>query len=111
MNTTHALNADQRLALSACRIAMERYLRQQELWSRDCHWYSQRTWRARGEQYGREGLATLTFEGSPLYRVLNMPWELREGFALGERLRQIAEEHGFWYELGYSWSLSLYEIR
>ena len=53
-------------------------------------------------EYCNKDALTMTFEG-PLYQALNY------GNA-GEELNKIFEKYGMYYEQGYAWSLSAYDI-
>lgn len=58
-------------------------------------------------EYGNPNTLSMSFEG-PLYDVLN-------GYCYGwtrleDEFLKLFEKHGYYYELGYAWSLSAYEI-
>lgn len=98
-----------RVRVAALRKALEAYWRSVDVWSDDVHFYTQEEWRDRGETYGVDGRLSVTFEG-PLYEAMNHLQNLpgQQRFEIAERTRQIAEEHGLWFELGYAWSMSFY---
>ena len=54
------------------------------------------------EYVNYEHILSMSFEG-PLYEVLNYTFGKKE-----EKFRQIFEKHGFYYELGNAWNLSVY---
>jgi hypothetical protein len=75
-------------------------------------YYAREAWRARGEPYGNDAELTLTLDGATLYGVVNhtatnAAWAFREDDALHKYL----EELGYYYELGYAWSLHLYRVK
>lgn len=86
---------------------LERYWRSLDLWH-DAQWYSKTAWRERGEPYGNDAPLSLTFEG-PLYEVFNYG-ESRMAQDVYERTLQIAQQHGFWFELGFGWSMHFHEF-
>lgn len=57
-------------------------------------------------EYANPAMITMTFEG-PFYEVMNgycPGWTVLE-----EEFSRLINKHGFYYELGHAWSLSLYE--
>ena len=58
-------------------------------------------------EYGNDDTVSMSFDGSDLYEVLNLDWEYAN---LSEDFRSVFNRHGMFFELGYSWSLSAYEI-
>lgn len=73
----------------------------------DARIYSAEEWADRGEPYGRTSALTLTIDGSPLYMALNHgepSWDIME------ELDAIANRHGYWWELGYAWSVHFYPL-
>ena len=60
---------------------------------------------ARCLEYYNRDTVTMTFEG-PLYLVVNDYEEPR----LKDEFDAIFKKHGFYYEQGYAWSLSCYQI-
>jgi hypothetical protein len=93
---------------SKCRKAerlLEEWLAAHEYMRGDAKVYSTEDWRARGEKYGRDAFCTLTMDGSAMYDMLNnmeMP-KLHEEFV------EFLTKHGFYGELGYAWTLHIYE--
>jgi hypothetical protein len=68
--------------------------------------YSHDEWANRREPYGKNSLATLNIEGSPLYAVIN-------GYShdpIDEKLSKALEEVGFYYEVGQAIFIHIYEI-
>jgi hypothetical protein len=74
----------------------------------DATFYSRDEWSARNERVGRDAELTLTIEGSPLYRILNMFDLSADDPKLEREFSELCREHGSWYELGYSWSVHFY---
>ncbi len=93
------------------RVDIIGWLLRNEIPPEDVNFYTRSDWALRGEQYGRDSVLAATFEGSPLYHVLNDTSNDRATSArLYEELCALLAAHGYYYELGYSWSLSLYPL-
>ena len=60
-------------------------------------------------EYCNSDTISITFDGSGLYGILNYDIDDR-GFEFIERFNALLEEYGLYYEQGFAWSLSLYEI-
>lgn len=58
-------------------------------------------------EYCNPDTISVTFDGSGLYGILNYDIDDR-GFI--ERFNALLKEYGLYYEQGFAWSLSLYEI-
>ena len=58
-------------------------------------------------EYCNSDTISITFDGSGLYGILNYDIDDR-GFI--ERFNALLKEYGLYYEQGFAWSLSLYEI-
>lgn len=58
-------------------------------------------------EYCNPDTISITFDGSGLYGILNYDIDDR-GFI--ERFNALLKEYGLYYEQGFAWSLSLYEI-
>lgn len=58
-------------------------------------------------EYANPKTLSMSFEG-PLYEVLN--GYVRGWVKLEAEFLKLFEKYGFYYELGYAWSLSAYEI-
>jgi hypothetical protein len=71
--------------------------------------YSQKKWIERGERYGTEGAAILTFDGSWLYEVFNHHDCSAHAQRVRNRFEALLKEAGFWYEIGEAWFLYIYE--
>lgn len=71
----------------------------------DTHWYDIETWRARGETYHKGAVLVLVFEGG-LHYVMNY----EEDDELYEELVELANSFGYFFELGYTWSMGFYEL-
>ncbi len=98
-------------SIDALKKAIEEWARKNDLWS-DCRFYSMAEWAARKEPYGNDGvLLTLTTEG-PLNHVLNLHdinGNFRYSIKMQEEFRQLVAAHGYWYEMGYSWTVHFYK--
>lgn len=116
--------------LEALAWEIQKWLRSHEMWQDVCIYYGDQRmstfqntngktkFRYNGEPFIEEGFnpkdyceyanpdtITMTFEG-PLYDVLN--WNAGE--QLEQEFCQLIHKYGFYYEMGYPWSLSLYEV-
>ena len=69
--------------------------------------YTATEWKAKGESYCRNSKGVLVFEESNLYGILNAHYEGRA--TLEGKFSAKLRDFGFWYELGTSWYLGLYE--
>ena len=58
-------------------------------------------------EYANPSTITMTFEG-PLYRMLN--GDVRGWVKLEDQFSKLFNKYGLYYEMGYAWSLSAYEI-
>lgn len=58
-------------------------------------------------EYCNPDTISITFDGSGLYSILNYDIDDR-GFI--KRFNALLKEYGLYYEQGFAWSLSLYEI-
>lgn len=67
----------------------------------DAKFYTGEEWRARGEQFHEEAVLVLVIDGSALHTILNYGGDTSE-------FDDLIESFGFWYELGYSWSVGFY---
>lgn len=103
-----------------------------ELWSDCCIYFNNKAWSTSAEWNGVFGkkiddklyeyenknprdyfeyvrdpnILSMSFEG-PLYYVLN---GYRNDYTLEEQFSKIFEKYGLFYELGYAWSLSAYDL-
>lgn len=59
-------------------------------------------------EYYNKDTITMTFEGD-LYDILNQYYG-RYGYKLEEEFENIFKKYGYYYELGYAWSLAAYEL-
>lgn len=57
------------------------------------------------ERVGKGSALTLIIEGSPLYGALNYG---EPSWKCESELREIAKRNGYYYEMGYSWSVHFY---
>ena len=73
----------------------------------DVSFYNPKQWADRSETVGNRALLSLTFEGA-FYRVMNYPTDPTER-QWQEEVQDILLAYGCYYELGYSWSLHIYE--
>ncbi len=69
--------------------------------------YTQKEWRAKGEQYGKDAVATMIIDGSPLYDCFNYG---TYGWGTLERFQEMLKSLGFYMELGYAWSVHFYPL-
>lgn len=69
------------------------------------HFYSREEWAKRGEEFGQDSILTMTFDGNLLHDMLN---DLEAGSELISDLDRLLSGFGYGYEMGTSWSLSLY---
>jgi hypothetical protein len=76
----------------------------------DAKAYTAKEWRDRGEPYGKNSLATIVIDGSWLYDVFNA-YDCA-GFAQKVEMRfsNLLGGRGFFYEMGFAWSLHIYKI-
>ena len=72
--------------------------------------YTAKEWRNRGERYGKNSLATIVIDGSWLYDVFNA-YDC-SGFAQKAAMQfsDFLGLNGFYFEMGYAWSLHIYKI-
>lgn len=66
-------------------------------------------WLSRGEPYGRDSLATMAMDGSSFYNVFNGYANRDQSEAVITKLTTELNKAGFHYELGFAWSLHIYE--
>jgi len=72
-----------------------------------CHFYSRHEWEVvKGEDMAKGASLTINIESSPLYTMFNYGQDSR----LLEELTAILEKHGYYWELGFSWSLHFWKI-
>ena len=67
----------------------------------DATFYTDAEWSGRGEQFHEESPLVLVIDGSALHTMLNYGGDTSE-------FDDLIESFGFWYELGYSWSVGFY---
>lgn len=72
----------------------------------DVYFYSPKEWTTRRQGVGENALATVTFEGE-LYDAINYD---TFGTNIAEKIRIDLLAHGLYYELGYAWSMHIYQI-
>lgn len=75
----------------------------------DAKVYTQQQWVRRGERYGTNGAAILSFDGSWLYEVFNHYDCGKCATKWRTRFDGLLKENGFWYEIGEAWFLHVYE--
>lgn len=91
------------------KLAITSWLLRNQFFTDDVHFYTRSEWTLRRETVGRNSVLAMTFEGSVLYHILNDTFGDRATSArLEDEFRRMLAEHGFYYELGYAWCLSLY---
>ncbi len=69
----------------------------------DAQFYSCKQWNDRGEKIQNDALLVLVIDSSGLYNLLN-------GGNDTEELEDLVESFGFYYELGYAWSMGFYPL-
>lgn len=67
----------------------------------DATFLTQKEWNYREEKFHNDALMVLVIDGSGLFSLLNNGCDTTE-------FEDLVESFGFWYELGYSWSLGFY---
>ena len=60
-------------------------------------------------EYANPNTLSMSFEGT-FYEVMNSYLDLSYCWRLQEQFSKILEKYGLYYELGYAWSLTCYEI-
>lgn len=83
------------------REAIDRWLADNELGG--ITWYSPDQWEARGEVVGDCAILHASIDGSTLGWILNNMWE-----PFYSDFVDLLKCHGYWHELGFSWSMHLY---
>ena len=61
-------------------------------------------------EYGQNSLATMSLDGSSLYQIVNGYSHSAKAMAEDARLTAALAAKGMYYELGYAWSLHVYEV-
>lgn len=93
------------------KLAITSWLLRNQFFTDDVRFYTRSEWTLRRETVGRNSVLAMTFEGSVLYHILNDTFGDRAMSArLEDEFRRLLAEHGFYYELGYAWCLSLYPL-
>lgn len=91
------------------KLAITSWLLRNQFFTDDVRFYTRSEWTLRRETVGRNSVLAMTFEGSVLYHILNDTFGDRAMSArLEDEFRRLLAEHGFYYEIGYAWCLSLY---
>jgi hypothetical protein len=72
----------------------------------DLNFWTPKAWKDKGEEYGLDGLAVMTFEGA-VYPLLNYG---EDGWKFHTMLNERLKAKGLWFEMGYAWSLAVYEL-
>jgi hypothetical protein len=67
-------------------------------------------WVQRNERYGRNSYATMLVDGSRLYEVFNGYARSNWAAATQKKLDDLLQQHGFYIEGGFSYSLHAYNI-
>ena len=74
-----------------------------------CRLYTQRQWHDRGEPYGNSAVGgTIVTEGGPLFAAVNYGYPADGDSQLLEKFTHFLATHGYWFELGFHWSLHFY---
>ncbi len=90
---------------------IEKLLKMLKLWlaknglDGDLSFYTIEKWRQRKEPYLNEAEMVITTEGQ-----LNFIINYNNGAEIHEEFEELLESFGYYYELGYSWSLGIYKI-
>jgi hypothetical protein len=93
------------------KLAITSWLLRNQFFTDEVRFYTRSEWTLRRETVGRNSVLAMTFEGSVLYHILNDTFGDRAMSArLEDEFRRLLAEHGFYYELGYAWCLSLYPL-
>jgi len=91
------------------KLAITSWLLRNKFFVEEIRFFTRTEWALRGEPYGRNSVLAMTFEGSALYHVLNDTLDDRSFSArIEDDFRRMLAELGYYFELGYAWSLSLY---
>jgi hypothetical protein len=61
-------------------------------------------------EYCNENTVSLSFDGSPLYEILNWYAGPKAFEAVDTGIRDVVEPLGLYYELGHAWNLSFYDV-
>jgi len=81
-----------------------KFLKDNPEWKGDAFVCTHAEWVARGERYGKNSLATLVVDGSPLYNALNGCSDDK----IVQKLDKTLAAAGLYLEGGYAWSGHLY---
>lgn len=93
------------------KLAITSWLLRNKFLVEEIRFYTRSEWTLRGEPHGRNSVLACTFEGSALYHVLNDTFNDHDMSArLEDDFRRMLAECGFYYELGFAWSFSLYPL-
>ena len=92
-----------RVSAEELRQKLYHYLHAKEL-DFELTFYTQDEWRARGEPWGDEAVLSITTEGE-LCHLLN---GLTGDGSQVDEFQEYVESLGYWYEMGYRWSLHFY---
>ena len=85
---------------------LRKFLKDNPEWVGDGFVCTHDEWARRGEPYGKSSLATLVVDGSPLYGALHE----HSGDRVIAKLDKALEAEGMYHELGFAWTLHIYEI-
>lgn len=86
------------------------YLREHEGFDRGTRFYSREEWQARGEEVAADAPLTLLIEESALSHILNWCEDAELIGQTEEELSNLLEPLGYYYELGYTWTMHFYPI-
>ena len=75
----------------------------------DAEVYTGKQWGERGEEYSNGATVVVTTEG-PLYKALNYGFEETPAFRTEKLFREFLEALGYYYELGYAWSVGVFPL-
>ncbi|HAX5242420.1 TPA: hypothetical protein JZG60_004707 [Escherichia coli] len=88
--------------LERMKNAISEWAIKEGLWH-DAQFYSNKEWNERGEKIHDDALLVLTIDSSGLYNLLN-------GGCDTEEFEDLVESFGFFYEMGYAWSIGFYPL-
>jgi hypothetical protein len=102
------------LPVHRLRADFERWLVERQC-DRGVCFYSAKEWAEKGETMADGAALHLVIEASPLFSLVNTYWDdfpggVETAQAALNDLNDFLESRGYFYELGYAWSMHLYPI-
>ena len=92
---------------SQLKAAIQGFIAKHDL-GQDVHWYTEKEWKERGEEYCLKSPFVVTFEGD-LYRVINWGDGNAYDHQLHEALYKIVQDLGWYWEQGNAWNMGFYK--